>query len=771
MKLATAILSLTLLPTASIAAPPTPESDPAQTSDPARAIRTVRIEGRLRERGTRKPLADTNVFILPHKLKTTTDAEGRFAFEAVPEGPFEFVVNRAGYIKLQLADAQSAESFSPLRELYLEAQAYAIYETTVVGKQDRRDNARKSLKASEFATLPGAGGDPVKAVQNLPGVNRARSFNSSVIIQGSSPRDTRYLIDGQEVPIIFHFGGLSSVVLPEALERVDYSSAGFGAEYGRTTSGLVGVWTRKPREDRLHGMGFVDIFNAGGYLEGPTDDQGSSFLIGARQSYIGTVLRAAFKNNKEFNLTVAPQYQDFVGIYDTRLSPRDDFRLDVVGSRDTLEFLLKQPVDLDPSLRGNFRNETSFFRLIPQLTHRHGENWTSRWSLGLGRDWIHFDAADNYFALATWSLTARGELEKRFSEQWTAQWGFDNRYTWANVNILVPDTYSEGGIFNPFSTGELKQASIHQTYKNVGIFWRNEVKPEGTRLTLIPSLRGEHFSSTGETLALPRLASRYALTESLTLTQGSGLYAQSPTEQEVDPTFGNPQLRASRAVHLTLGAEKDFREGGTQGFVLAPGVFYKNFERLVVPSTRTLQTAAGLQAERYSNEGTGRAYGLESQLRLTGKPWSGWLTYTLSRSTRTRPSSGTALFEYDQTHNVNVIGQFDAGSNWQLSARGRYTSGNPVTPVTGSNFDADNDVYVPMRGPYFSRRLGAFFQLDLRVDKKWIYDTWILSAYLDIQNLTNRRNIEQINYSYDYSTTAEVTGLPILPTLGVKAEF
>jgi hypothetical protein len=85
--------------------------------------------------------------------------------------------------------------------------------------------------------------------------------------------------------------------------------------------------------------------------------------------------------------------------------------------------------------------------------------------------------------------------------------------------------------------------------------------------------------------------------------------------------------------------------------------------------------------------------------------------------------------------------------------------------------DLNNDVYIPIRGGIFSERMGGFFQLDLRLDKKWIYNTWIMTAYLDIQNITNRENPERINYSYDYRQSGVVAGVPLLPTLGVKAEF
>jgi hypothetical protein len=67
--------------------------------------------------------------------------------------------------------------------------------------------------------------------------------------------------------------------------------------------------------------------------------------------------------------------------------------------------------------------------------------------------------------------------------------------------------------------------------------------------------------------------------------------------------------------------------------------------------------------------------------------------------------------------------------------------------------------------------MGAFFQADVRFDKKWIYDRWILTGYLDIENVTNRQNPEQINYSYNFQQAAVVTGLPVFPTFGIRAEF
>ncbi|MBU6376405.1 MAG: TonB-dependent receptor plug domain-containing protein [Bdellovibrionales bacterium] len=721
------------------------------------------LSGKLFERGTKTPLSEVSIFILPHKLKAITNGQGEFSFPDLPEGPFSIVVNSAGFLKLEQQDYVTGRD--PVsRTLYLERASYDAYETTVTDKKDRRDDSRRSLKASQVKTLPGSGGDPIKAIQNLPGVNRAAPFSSQVIIQGSAPKDTVYMIDGHEVPIIFHFGGLSSVVPPEALDRVDYLTAGYGAEYGRALGGLVGVWTRSPRNDRIHGQAFVDLVNAGGLIEGPVGSKGR-FLFGVRQSYVGVLLKAITSGNSKFNLTVAPTFGDILGIYEQRLTSRDDFKIVSVGSSDNLSFLLKQPADLDPSLRGQFETNTKFFRLIPQLTHRHSEITTSRWSLGVGRDWINFKTAENNFAISTWSLTVRGELERQWTSSWTSQFGLDNQYTWARVDILLPSVYFDGGVPNPFSSGELLQVGLDTKSPRLGIFWRNEVKAS-ERLTLFPSGRLEYvrnsWSDKREITPLARMALRYQVNPGLSYRAATGTYTQAPEERESSPTFGNTQISSPRSIHGAVGFERDYRGGGSRGIRWSSSAYYRKFSRLVIPTT---------DGSNYSNSGEGRSYGLENLIQADFLPWSGWVSYTLGRSLRRQPGQSEFPSQYDQTHLITAILARDLGNNWRIGGRARYVTGNPSTPITGGIYDSDNDIYFPIRGAYFSDRLDPFFQLDVRIDKKWIKDTWILTGYLDIQNVTNRKNPEQFQYAYNYSARDAVAGLPIIPTLGVQAEF
>jgi hypothetical protein len=62
-------------------------------------------------------------------------------------------------------------------------------------------------------------------------------------------------------------------------------------------------------------------------------------------------------------------------------------------------------------------------------------------------------------------------------------------------------------------------------------------------------------------------------------------------------------------------------------------------------------------------------------------------------------------------------------------------------------------------------------ELDIRVDKTWVFTTWSLDLYLDIQNVTNARAVEGLTYSYNYAQTVYFLGLPIIPVLGLKATF
>src|SRR5262249_15209611 len=104
----------------------------------------------------------------------------------------------------------------------------------------------------------------------------------------------------------------------------------------------------------------------------------------------------------------------------------------------------------------------------------------------------------------------------------------------------------------------------------------------------------------------------------------------------------------------------------------------------------------------------------------------------------------------------------------------RYVTGRPRTPFQHNYdvFSADSNSYAPNPGAStYSTRLPAFHQLDLRLDKNFVFKSWTLTLYLDVQNVYNAKNVESIFYDYRFRESFELPGIPILPILGVRASL
>jgi hypothetical protein len=716
------------------------------------------LEGEVYIRGSRDTLRGVNVFVLPAKQRAETDDAGRFKFENIDPGKIKLVINHPGFIR-QEDEIELSGDLSKI--VYLERENALLYETTIESR-DTRDLVKRTLSQKKAAAQPGAGADPIRAIQNLPGVNRSQGFSSQVIIQGSAPQDTRYTIDGHEIPLIFHFGGLSSVFNPDLTESFDFLSAGYQSNYGRAMGGILNLNSRNLELKRFKASGFVDTFNSGLLIETPVGERGQ-LAVGGRISYIGQVLKAVFGGNDNFNLTVAPSYGDVGLLYQRPLSDRLKFKFTVIGSQDSLDFIVSNPLRGDPSLRGTFSNKIGFFRLIPQLEWTHSERSKTTFSTAFGRDFINTDVARNYFNLRTLAATVRAENRLRVSDTFLLTTGMDHRLAWSDVGFRLPSVGNEGSLPTPLSTRETRVADLKNVSSNLYGFYINPVwRPSvDSRWTLHPGFRLDYFEPVREWRPAPRLSANYQLDPSLSLIAAGGLYAQAPLEQQYSPSYGNPEVKSSTSWHLRLGAEKDLSASLTKGSEAYTGVFARLFDRLVIPDTQTI----------FSNNGKGQAIGWETSVTYNLDPWNFFGAYTLSRSTRSDPSRSSYLYQFDQTHFLTLIAGVNLKRNWRISSRFRYVTGPLDTLPTSAAGDLDNDVFIPIRGSLFNQRLDAFMMFDLRIDKRWVYDTWTLSLYLDIQNVTNRQNTEDLQFAYDYRTFDTVKGIPILPTFGLKGEF
>jgi outer membrane receptor protein involved in Fe transport len=178
-----------------------------------------------------------------------------------------------------------------------------------------------------------------------------------------------------------------------------------------------------------------------------------------------------------------------------------------------------------------------------------------------------------------------------------------------------------------------------------------------------------------------------------------------------------------------------------------------------------LEKQLGLAFYR-ENIGTARNYGTELLVRRTTKRWMGLVSYTLAVAERKDgPTSplGWRPFDLDQRHNLNVAGSMLLGpGHWRLGARVQYVSGMPYSPMVGIGPDGE-----PLLDPY-AERLPAFFRFDLRVDRVWQRCWGAVNFYADIQNVTNRRNVEGREPNDFLTGDDDIPGLPIMPFIGVE---
>ena len=747
-------------------APPPPEEG---TPGAAAAEPPVNFSGRALERGTRKPLASAEVALPELQLTTSTDEQGRFSFRGVPNGSHEVLVILSGYDRFRTRETIS-EGQQTQATYYVQRRIFSQYETVVRSERERKEVTRTTLQAAEIQKIPGTQGDTLKVVQNLPGVARPAFNGGDIVIRGTSPFDSGVFLDGQRIPLLYHFGGLTSVYNSELLESVDFLPGNFSSYYGNITGGVINVRSRAPRMDRFHGTLGVGLLESNAVLEGPiTENLG--IAVAGRRSYIDLVLKLVPENEDGPSIQVAPRYYDAQVKLNWTPNKQHTFTMQGLVSNDVLALLFDRPADQDPSVNGEFQITTGFTQL--RLGHQYKAGALTLSSQGLvGNTLIEFILGDRNLRISATNIALRSTAEYVLNEGLELAGGLDIDYSMGDVRARVQAPPREGEPPSPGVLDEILETDGNFDQYFPGMWAEARWKPlEG--LLVVPGVRSESYVYTDQQVRKrsfnPRLAVRYALTGTVTLKGGVGLYHGPAINEEPNITFGNPELKAKRSRQYSVGSEWQ----PTPEYFLSGEVFYNDLSRLIVRSDRLVERDGQQVPENLTNLGTGRIYGFELLARrnLTERLF-GWVAYTFSKSQRRdRPGAQERLFDNDQTHVLTAIASYKLPAGWELGARFRFSSGNPRTPITGARRDDLSDVFIPIFGPVNSTRLPNFHQLDIRVDKNFIFDAWNLNVYLDLTNAYNNPAKEGILYNYNYSQSAFLEGLPLLPIIGVKGSF
>ncbi|MGZ6092498.1 MAG: TonB family protein, partial [Polyangiales bacterium] len=345
---------------------------------------------------TEEPLPGATVTLLfagATKATATTDANGKFVFGKLPPGKYRVRVETQGFEPFESdEEIVAGKSVQPIYRPKLAGGALAI---EVKGERPPREVTVHTLDQRELTRIPGTNGDALRAVQSLPGVARPPGLAGFLIIRGSLPTETNIFVDGVLIPIAYHFGGLSSVVPTEMIDRLDFYPGNFSPDYGRVSGGVIDIASRSPKKDRLHGLVQFDLIDGRVLVESPIDDKTRVVVAGRRSwvdAWLGPVLRSAGAG-----VSTAPVYYDYQLMIERDITASTRARLFFFGSNDRLAITVNTPASSDPIVGGDITTTTGFWRLVGRVETQvtDAAKWTN--TVSYGEDFVDFSIGDNFF--------------------------------------------------------------------------------------------------------------------------------------------------------------------------------------------------------------------------------------------------------------------------------------------------------------------------------------------------------------------------------------
>ena len=691
----------------------------------------VPVVGRVLEKGTRTPIAGAAISV-DAAAAGETDADGRFQL-TLPVGRHDLAVMIGGQevVRRQVDLTAGAPAEEQVFRV-LTAGSGARYATKV--RAGRPEIPKVEVSGEEARQLPGSSGDPLRVLSSLPGVAQIAWPAALYVVRGANPGNTGFFLDGIRVPELFHLGLELSVIHPYLIDGVDFYPGGAPANYGPYVSGIMAARTVAPPADRVHAAADVTVFDAGGIMTAPWDGGRGTVLVAARYSYTGALF-SALQND-----TIL-RYGDY------------QLRVDhpLAGGQATL-FAFGALDDVGGT---DFRSIQEYGAL---QFHRLDLRW--RRAIGGGRllvgvtggaDWANSTLFDSAITVRALSVMPRAIYTRPLGTSVDLEVGAN---TDAQTFVTVVPPFQN----KPSDLGRSRQALSQAAYATVMIH-------AGDRLVISPGLRADLFAEEG-TQALfvePRLDVLLKVSETLSFRADGGRYAQMPSLPVSVPgfeAFGLADLGAQTSLGGSLGFEKRLPGHLTLGVT-------GYYQKLRVSDVRNIDidpTAPNpFINQDFLVARDGRAYGAELLLRLadngrgTGR-FFGWLAYTLSWSLRYDDEGVLGRSDWDERHILNLVAGSRLGHNYTVGLRFHLNTGRWAPVIYGG-------------GEY--QELPTYYQIDLRVERRFVFDTFVMDVYADLANVTRDHEVLQLNA---VNTDGGQVIMPdqidlFLPTIGLHAQF
>lgn len=701
------------------------------------------LRGVVRERGSREPIEGAWVRVdgAPGAPQTATDRKGWFVLE-LPEG--EWTVEAASADHPPSSVTVIVPAAEPV-EIWLKA---APAEDVVV-EADRPSPhvARQILDRERVEETPGTYGDPIRLIQSLPGTTQTREFSpgaGDVVLRGAAPGESRFYLDGVEIPYLYHFQQYASVIHTRLLEEVAVYPSTFGPAYGDAVGGVVAAEPRAADTAAVHGGVNASLITSGLYATAPVSAEGA-VSVSARRSYADL----AQSGNDQY--TAWPVFWDYLGRYDQDLGPDHHLSLTAIGAGDHYGRYVSDSATLNPIEQEDnpdFQLNRAFHMVSARSRDLFGVTGITS-AVGFVSDRWRGTIGDEGQDRTANTLTLRSELALFQSEHYQLDTGLELELGAVDRQANPSRAWFELEGEAPLLA---RGAAVHERLRRAAAGVWLEPRIRVGRTTLQPGARAQADSATGTIRVDPRFTMQAALSEAVKLRAAAGRYTQAPELDDLSPTTGDPELPVTSSWSAAAGVE------GTIARRLELGVdgWFRSFTDAVVRTPGEAPSSAD-----------GYAWGAEltSRYRLRERFFFGaWLSVG-------HAERGDLPFDYDQPYAASVLGSWDFHEGWNAGLRYRIAAGLPYTPVDSAIYQGDSDTYEPVFGADNSARLPTYQKVDAHLERRWTFTRWTLVGYAELWYVPPRANVLYPAWSYDYSQTALVAGPPFLPLVGMRADL
>ncbi len=740
----------------------------------AQAPTQYTVNGTIRDKKSGEVLIGASVYLLEvPRSGMTSNSYGFYSVSALP-GQYTLIVSFAGYHSDSLRVNLNKNILLPVELSTGGDELTAV----VVSAQKRNDNVTRplmgvqKLTTREIQNVPVLFGekDVLKTIQLLPGIQSAGDGNSGFFVRGGGADQNLILLDEATVYNPSHLLGFFSTFNSDAIKDITVYKGGMPAEYGGRLSSVVDIKMNDGNNKDYHLGGGIGLISTRLNAEGPIVKDRGSFSISGRRTYADLFLKLSPDSTVNSN---SLYFYDLNIKGNYRIDEKNRVYLSGYFGRDNLGFGESFGIDYG-NATGTARWNHIFNSRLFSNTSLIYSNYSYKIRINSDnndiditsniRDWdlkedlqyyvnadnkidfgfstIHHDISPGVISASETSSYNSLSLQKKYSLE-SAIYVSHDLSPAGKVHFNYGLRTSVFTVFGPgiFYTYDTSGTTIDSAYYNTGQVVKNYTNLEPRFST---SLQFDEASSLK--LSFTRNVQVLHLLSNSTSSNPTDLWL--PSSNNVKPGI---------ADQVAVGYYHNFHDNS---YEFSSEAYYKDLQNQIDYRSGA-QLVANENVESLLLFGKGRAYGLEMFFKKKVGKLTGWVSYTLSRTELLIDGINNNKWypaKQDRTHDISVVGIYQAGPRWTLSATWVYYTGNAVTFPSGK-YQVNNQTifYYTERNGY---RMPAYHRMDVAATlqgkkTKKFESSWTFSVY----NLYGRENAYSIVFQNDPSDPTKTQAL------------